>query len=51
MTASASPTRPRHALTTAPVVTPSPVPEPSALPLLLAGLAVLAWLSRRYLAG
>lgn len=36
-----------HPMTAAPVVTPSPVPEPSALPLLLVGAAVLAWLVRR----
>lgn len=36
-----------HPMTAAPVVTPSPVPEPGALPLLLAGLAVLGWVARR----
>lgn len=32
-----------------PPVVPSPVPEPGALPLLLAGLAVLGWVARRRL--
>jgi hypothetical protein len=36
-----------HPMTAAPVVTPSPVPEPGALPLLLAGLAELGWVARR----
>ena len=36
-----------HVITAPPVVAPAPVPEPGALPLLLAGLAVLGWVARR----